>query len=59
MMVDAHEDALDLYEEFMEATADDWLRAFVGTRIDRLRAALEEARQLETALESAQPGVSR
>ncbi len=59
MMVDAHEDALDLYQEFMEATADDWLRSFVGTRVTRLRAALEEARQLESALESVQPGVSR
>ncbi|MBX9759628.1 MAG: DUF4142 domain-containing protein [Beijerinckiaceae bacterium] len=59
MMVDAHEDALDLYEEFRDAAVDDRLRDFVASRIEALRALLEEARSLDAAMEGAQGSPAR
>lgn len=59
MMIDAMEDTLDLYDEFIEAAADDGLVAFVTARSDALRVTLQEARQLESALEAAGYGASR
>lgn len=51
MMVDAHEDALDLYEEFRDNAVDDRLREFVTSRVETLRSLLEEARSLDAAME--------
>jgi len=52
MMVDAQEDAIDLYEEFAESADDDTLEDFVNARLETLRALAEEARQLDASLSS-------
>lgn len=56
MMVDAQEDAIDLYEEFAESADDDALEDFVNARLETLRALVEEARQLDASLSSAAQG---